>query len=518
MVVRSVGRWDPDGVPVGSAEDRELTLAFQRGHKGAYQAIYDRYEARVHSVCRRMLTNPDDAHEAAQETFLRIYQALGRFNGRYQLGAWIARIATNVCLDHLRAKSRRPEREASIELMDLGNPIVDDDGPEDLVIRNAEGRRVRKVLASLPPMHRAAIVLRDFEGFTYQEAAIALGISEPQLKALLHRARQGFKRSWISAGLAALLPTRFVNRLRGAEAVVKDPGPASQAVTATVQAAPACTSAIQQCGQYVADKLAPVITMALVATAATGAGPATPAASSPDNASSGSATSVQRALGLKPDAAPKARARNRAALRPDQDEGAEAAPVAPEREPQPEPAPEPSEEAPPAPPEPGSGGDGEITPPSSSPSPPTAAQPPAVGFDWGRVIPQRAPKSSYVTLDCGNLSLEQRLETVVDDDDSPVTYPALLQLRLKAADNPQFEVALSVAKNGQEIHYSGLGSISKEVWSGTSIDLELRGTYSTPSEYAARNADLPASGAVHAALRIDCAARSVVTQTVTFGR
>src|ERR687896_1778868 len=188
-----------DGSPVGTPEERELALAFQNGERDAYDRIHDRYAPRVLSVCRRMLGDPDDAQEAAQEAFLRVYQGLPKFNGRFRLGAWIVRIATNVCLDQLRSRNRRPSELAPLEVLDLeyASP-VDDSDPELLFLRHAEGRRVRRVLESLPPMHRAAIVLRDFEGVSYADIAETLGITECQVKALLHRARRGFKRSWTS--------------------------------------------------------------------------------------------------------------------------------------------------------------------------------------------------------------------------------------------------------------------------------------------------------------------------------
>ena len=88
--------------------------------------------------------------------------------------------------------------------------------PEDLSIRRSEGRRVRKVLASMPPLHRAALVLRDFEGLSYAEISVALQLSDSQVKALIHRARQRFKRSWTSTGLASWLPWRVVQRMRAA--------------------------------------------------------------------------------------------------------------------------------------------------------------------------------------------------------------------------------------------------------------------------------------------------------------
>ena len=75
-------------------EDRELVIAFKAGDPDAYDEMYRRYSARVGSVCRRMLTNREDAQEATQETFLKAYLALPEFNGNYRLGAWLGRIAS----------------------------------------------------------------------------------------------------------------------------------------------------------------------------------------------------------------------------------------------------------------------------------------------------------------------------------------------------------------------------------------------------------------------------------------
>src|SRR5205085_9122171 len=91
--------------------EKQLVLAFKAGQGAAYDEIYRRNRAMVEHICRRLLKNPDDAQEAAQETMVRVLQGLPQFNGRYLLQAWVARIATNVCLDVLRAKSRRQESE-----------------------------------------------------------------------------------------------------------------------------------------------------------------------------------------------------------------------------------------------------------------------------------------------------------------------------------------------------------------------------------------------------------------------
>ncbi|MDQ3962992.1 MAG: sigma-70 family RNA polymerase sigma factor [Actinomycetota bacterium] len=173
--------------------DRDLVVAFKAGDADAYNEMYRRYGGRVEGVCRRMLGNADDAHEAAQETFLKAYQALPRFNGNYQLGAWVARIAANVCLDQLRAQSRRaslvslPEHKETLDL---------EPGPEDLV---ATSDRALDMLGSLQPLYAKALAMRGVEGMSHKEIAAKLSMTPMQVKALLHRARDSFKRAWEDA-------------------------------------------------------------------------------------------------------------------------------------------------------------------------------------------------------------------------------------------------------------------------------------------------------------------------------
>jgi RNA polymerase sigma-70 factor (ECF subfamily) len=274
-----------DGPPVGTPEERELALAFQNGERDAYERIHERYASRVLSVCRRMLGDHEDAQEAAQETFIRVYQGLPKFNGRFRLGAWIVRIATNICLDQLRSRHRRPSELAPLEVLDLeySSPVEDND-PELLFLRNAEGRRVRKVLDSLPPMHRAAIVLRDFEGVSYADIAETLAITECQVKALLHRARRGFRRSW-TAAVSMILPAGLFKRLfkrvdlpSGSAGNITTASQAAESAVSTTQqvatsastAITSCGAMVQQCSQFVVERAAPVVTAVVVGTASVG--------------------------------------------------------------------------------------------------------------------------------------------------------------------------------------------------------------------------------------------------------
>ena len=180
--------------------DRDLVVAFKEGRPGAYEEMYRRYGARVEGVCRRMLGHVEDAHEATQETFLKAYQALPRFNGNYKLGAWLHRIAANVCLDLLRARMRG----AHLVTLPEGQEAHDaDPGPEELI---ASGGSATAALERIQPLHARALKLRAVDGMSHKEMALALGMTPQQVKALLHRARDSFKRVWESASGWVLAP------------------------------------------------------------------------------------------------------------------------------------------------------------------------------------------------------------------------------------------------------------------------------------------------------------------------
>jgi RNA polymerase sigma-70 factor (ECF subfamily) len=512
----------PAATDLASADDRQLTIAFKRGERDAFDVIHERYAERVQRVCRRMLGNPDDAEEVAQETFLRVYRALGAFNGRYELGAWIARIATNACLDHIRARSRRPVEPAPVEVLEHESEAVDD-GPEAALLRKAESRRVRKVLAGLPPAHRAAIVLRDFEGLSYDEVAVALGIGEAQVKALIYRARQGFKRSWSSWGLAGLVPARFIDRLRsilgvpGADQVGQTTAPASQMAVS-------CSAMFTQCGQAVTDRVAAVATAVTVSAVAasgavTGPAPATP------TAPQGAGAPVKIAATPTADQNGHVKLRHRPA-RAAASTG-RAAEAAPAPEPSPTPSSETSEQDPavvpaltptptPSPtaddqssPSPTQGGDPSL-PADDDPSPPGAppSQPPAIGFDDGSGSPLAAsePPQGTTTASCLPLKVDQHLTTTVVY--GATTYDAVFNLFTDGS-SLSFEMTLSDGSNG--VYYPG-GATLVSTRKARLLDLSYRGTFGTGDDAEALG--LPQSGRIRANLSLDCKGSDMVTETI----
>ena len=186
--------------PLTAWPDRDLVVAFKGGIPDAYDEMYRRYSARVYLVCRRMLGNTEDAREATQETFLKAYTALPRFNGEYRLGAWLARIASNVCVDTIRKRGRSA---INTPLTDYHETLATEAGPEDVVVPDIPALRA---LDQMQPLHAQALRLRNLQGMSHREIAEQLSLSPHQVKALLHRARASFKRVWDEASGWALAP------------------------------------------------------------------------------------------------------------------------------------------------------------------------------------------------------------------------------------------------------------------------------------------------------------------------
>ena len=191
-----------------SMGDRELVIAFKDGARWAYDEIYRRHSPKVRVVCARRLGQSQDTEEAVQETFLRAFQALPRFNGEYRLGAWLNRIAINVCIDEIRARSRSEVVSLGIE----GEPRESDAGPDEILASRRP--EVFEALGAMKPLHARALALQAFDGLSYEELATRLAMTPSQVKSLLHRARSSFKRvlrdvsGWLVAPFLTLKRSR----------------------------------------------------------------------------------------------------------------------------------------------------------------------------------------------------------------------------------------------------------------------------------------------------------------------
>jgi RNA polymerase sigma-70 factor (ECF subfamily) len=162
-------------------DDRVLVDAARAGDVAAFSELVARHQLRVFRVALRMLGSEADAEDAAQEAFVQAWRGLERFRGDSSVSTWLYRIVTNRCLTILQA--RRPDAG---DLADAPQVVED---PAERVIARERFAAVARVVAGLPAEQRAALVLRDFEGLSYDEAAEVLGVSLAAVKGRIHRAR-----------------------------------------------------------------------------------------------------------------------------------------------------------------------------------------------------------------------------------------------------------------------------------------------------------------------------------------
>lgn len=174
--------------------DLELIQAYQKGDARAFDTLYTRHLDYVYNVCLGVLANPDDARDATQETFLRVYRKADKFQARAAFSTWLYRVAVNTCVEQLR---RRP-KGTEFSLEDENVREIADDGPDVgmALEQAADEAEIRRVVAELPPDYRLVLVLRYFQGLSYEQMVEVLGYNLGQVKVKLHRARRAFARRW----------------------------------------------------------------------------------------------------------------------------------------------------------------------------------------------------------------------------------------------------------------------------------------------------------------------------------
>jgi len=171
-------------------DDEELVHAFQSGDERAFDVLVKRYQERIRLLCLRYLADLQEADDAAQEVFIRVYQHLGDFMPRARFSTWLYRVAVNDCLNRLRARRRRQwmqpfsrVSEAALQAKsEASNPAVD-------LERREEHAKVRTALARLSDDQRTAILLHRYEGLSYKEIAEVMNCSVSAVEARLHRAK-----------------------------------------------------------------------------------------------------------------------------------------------------------------------------------------------------------------------------------------------------------------------------------------------------------------------------------------
>jgi len=174
--------------------DQELVSRVQEGDRRAFDLLVIKYQQKVANLISRYLRDPSEVMDVTQEAFLKAYRALPGFRGESAFYTWLYRIAINTVKNYLVAQSRRPpgdDVEAEVaEQMDVGNRMRDVGTPESMLLSEEIAHTVQEALDELPDDLRTAIVLREFDGLSYEEIANAMECPIGTVRSRIFRARE----------------------------------------------------------------------------------------------------------------------------------------------------------------------------------------------------------------------------------------------------------------------------------------------------------------------------------------
>ncbi len=177
-----------------------LVEAARRGRPGAFEAIVRTHQDRVFAFCSRMLSDREEALDAAQDVFLSAYRNLAGFRGDASFSTWLLKITANRCLNVIRRRTARAAKETSFSGMgdDDDRPFNPEGPGSERPDRIVEGRELAAILSRaldrIDPESRSLVLLSDVEGLSYEELADAAGLPLGTVKSRLHRARMALRK------------------------------------------------------------------------------------------------------------------------------------------------------------------------------------------------------------------------------------------------------------------------------------------------------------------------------------
>jgi len=170
-------------------DEKALVARLRAGDEDACREVVDAHRDRLLTVIARVAGAGADAEDLAQETFLKAFAAIDRFDGRSALFTWLYRIAINTARDWHDHRRRRPAVSLEGEDGPLVDPVAPDRSPEQAAVAGEERAAVRRALARLPEPFRSTLVLREMEGLSYEAIAEALDVSIGTVESRIFRAR-----------------------------------------------------------------------------------------------------------------------------------------------------------------------------------------------------------------------------------------------------------------------------------------------------------------------------------------
>ncbi|MBI2833936.1 MAG: sigma-70 family RNA polymerase sigma factor [Acidobacteria bacterium] len=185
--------------------DEELVARSIGGDTDSFNQLVLRWERPIYALAYRVIGREDDARDVCQETFLRAFRALGGFKGQAKFSSWLYRIALNLCRDWIRRERRSPIVRARDDVDPLRLLVEDtvSESVEQIVTRKDVSRLIARAMARLPEEQRAAIILKEYHGLTFQEIANLLGCPLSTVKTRLYQGLTVLRRELEQTGVRA---------------------------------------------------------------------------------------------------------------------------------------------------------------------------------------------------------------------------------------------------------------------------------------------------------------------------
>ena len=186
-----------------TVSDHDLVTRAQKGSEGAYRELLGRYQRPVFSLVYRMVRDRELSEDLAQETFVKVFNNISRFDPKYKFSSWIFKIASNLAIDTLRRRepdtvsldgSRNAQTPDEVESSRI-TVESRDANPEEFVEAKELGAEIEQAIGTLRVEYRTAIVLRHVEGRPYEEIAEIMNLPLGTVKTYIHRARSELRES-----------------------------------------------------------------------------------------------------------------------------------------------------------------------------------------------------------------------------------------------------------------------------------------------------------------------------------
>ena len=173
--------------------DQQLVKRAQKGDTRAFDLLVMKYQGRIASLVSRFVQDQAEVEDVTQEAFIKAFRALPKFRGDSAFYTWLYRIASNAAKNYLVAKGRRPSADTSIddaEYFDEGDALRDSETPENRFFGEEMASIVKQTLDALPEELKMALVLREFDGLSYEEIAEVMDCPVGTVRSRIFRARE----------------------------------------------------------------------------------------------------------------------------------------------------------------------------------------------------------------------------------------------------------------------------------------------------------------------------------------